>query len=163
MSYSVLTNNQNRNALIGIGSWYGDDQIGWRLIDELSQHPLPVAIELKKVRSPLEVLDQCGDLDWIGICDACHGAGPPGTLFHCIWPNESILHQPYQGTHDLSLHEVLQLGVQLEILPSEIHLWGIEVELFPTSEHAVCNWESELSRIAESLANDLRELFSTEA
>ena len=62
---------KTRNTIIiGLGSWHGDDQVGWQLVEWLCEHrkPMPLAIALEEPTRMIEYLDEC---EHLVIIDAC--------------------------------------------------------------------------------------------
>ena len=114
-------------CVIGVGSPHGDDQVGWLIADKLALRELH-QIRIDKVVSPLEILDRIDDLSWLGICDACHGAGQAGTWNRWTWPDVDIIQQEFAGSHGISLTAVLDLAARLGRLPPTVVIWGVEVE-----------------------------------
>ena len=114
-------------CVIGVGSPHGDDQIGWLIAERLMSQARQ-GTRIEKVVSPLEILDRMDQLDWLGICDACHGAGRAGTWRRWTWPNVEVIQQSFAGSHDISLTSVLELARRLDRLPRMVVIWGVEID-----------------------------------
>lgn len=113
-----------RTLLIGLGSPHGDDQAGWLVARELRRCGIP-AIEL---RSPIDLLDHLSRLERLLVCDACRGAGPPGSLHQWLWPAPRLAGIHFSGTHDVSLRAALELAAAMAMLPPTVIVWAIEIE-----------------------------------
>lgn len=111
--------------LAGLGSPYGDDQFGWRLVDALRQRRLS-GVGLVRLRSADELLDWLPGVVRLVVCDACQGAGAVGTWHRWRWPAAELSHVRSTGTHDLGLAAVLHLAERLGELPPEVAVWAVE-------------------------------------
>jgi hydrogenase maturation protease len=117
-----------RTVVVGIGSLHGDDQIGWRIADRLSQAIGP-SVEIYKARSPIELLDYVDRSDEVVICDGCRTDSAVGTVWCWNWPTEAIETCRFSGSHDLSLPAALELASQLGRLPRRVTIWGVNIAL----------------------------------
>jgi hydrogenase maturation protease len=115
-----------RTLIVGIGSPHGDDQLGWHVVDRLMDGPTRDQVQLRKAKSPADVLNWLSDIDILIVCDACYGLGPPGIARRWTWPTDELPRAEWSGTHDLSLPQVLALAQRLGRLPSDVIIWGIE-------------------------------------
>ena len=114
-----------RTLCVGIGSPYGDDQVGWRIVQELAQLQLP-GVEARQASSPSDVLDWLDQHDRLIICDACRGAGPVGSVHRWVWPCPSIAELRSATSHAIGIAETLSLAASLGRLPAEVVVWGVE-------------------------------------
>lgn len=118
--------------IVGIGSPHGDDQLGWRLADQLadalSRESLPREIEVRLARSPSKLSDWLAGVTRLIVCDACHGLGQPGDWRRFEWPTDDLALLKTTGSHDLSLPDVLRLADQLGRLPPDVVIWAIEAK-----------------------------------
>ena len=135
-------------CLIGVGRPHGDDQLGWLIADRLSNQD-GHRFKVEKVVTPLEILDRLENVDWLGICDACHGTGKSGTWKRWTWPDVAIIQQRFAGSHDFGLTAVLNLAARLGRLPRTVMIWGVEVE---TCEPAAAMSSTALA-VVEPVAN----------
>ena len=70
--------------LVGLGSAHGDDQVGWYVIDRLSesiQHRCGIAA--RRAVIPLDLLDWLDEVHTLHICDASVTSGAVDRL-HCF-------------------------------------------------------------------------------
>ena len=114
----------NQTLIIGLGSHHGADCLGWLVARAIRQ--LDSTLSVVETASPGDLLDWMPHARLI-VCDACQGAGEPGSLHHWRWPDVDLPRLKSSGTHDLSLADVLRLGESLENLPNQVDLWGIEL------------------------------------
>jgi hydrogenase maturation protease len=143
--------------VVGLGSPYGDDQVGWRLADAVRQRNAQ-EVAVRHARSALELLDWLGGVERLVICDACQGAGPVGSWRHWRWPSADL--QPLQslGSHDLGLASVLALAETLGRLPREVKIWAVEgISTVGAGPNANLSAEVELAvpRVAALITEEL--------
>lgn len=111
--------------IVGLGSHHGDDRAGWLIVDRLHDEGVPKD-NLRQMRHPAEILDVLDSARHLVICDACQGAGAVGTVHCWSWPTDRILPLRARGTHDMEIHDVLELARGLGMKPSAIEIWGVE-------------------------------------
>jgi hydrogenase maturation protease len=113
------------SCVVGLGSHHGDDQVGWLVLDRLQARGYPSEL-LIRARHPLDLLDRINASQTLLLCDACVGVGQPGTIQHFHWPTDRIAYTRPLGSHDLSLHDVLELGQCLGICPPSVRISTVE-------------------------------------
>lgn len=117
-----------RLLLLGIGSPFGDDNLGWRMLDALQERPLDLP--------GWEVCWQKVDRPGPGLLDRLQGADA-AVLIDAMWAGEGQaqvrllareqldhLTSP-TSTHALGVVETLALGERLQMLPERLHILGI--------------------------------------
>jgi hydrogenase maturation protease len=110
--------------IVGIGSPHGDDQVGWRLVHELSNLEQP-GFSAHAVSSPIDLLDRMDDCDALIVIDACDAGHPPGTVFVREWP--AVLEGERQtSSHALGVDSTLHLAKSLGKLPPRVLLFGVQ-------------------------------------
>ncbi len=112
--------------IIGIGSPFGDDQIGWQVLDALKDR-LPPDVELIKLDHPgtgliplLEAIHQ------VILIDAMQGGGAAGTIRH-FSHDEWADYQNGLSSHGVGVFDALMLAKELGVLPETVELYGIEI------------------------------------
>jgi hydrogenase maturation protease len=113
-----------RILIVGIGSDFGDDQLGVIVAKRLVSH-LP-GCKVIWLKSPLDLCDHLTNIERLYLVDACRGAGPPGTIVRHDWPSLAITGVRFSGTHDLDLVAALQITERVQGLPPFVTLWCIE-------------------------------------
>jgi len=117
-------------AIIGIGSPYGADQAGWRLIEMLEREPdlqsfTNVSLDFIKCMHPdMMLLDSLSGSDYAILIDAVQG-GLKGNVIQV--DKQEILENTRLSTHSLGVKEMLLLGSRLGSLPQDFAIIGIEV------------------------------------
>ena len=149
--------------LVGIGSPYGDDQIGWILADLLRDRCDDI-LEIRTTSVPLDLLNWIDGVRHLHIVDACDGEQEPGHLFRWNWSrnrnpkhefgtvagstrsrrgleygeSEPSLSDAFvlrgTGTHDFDVMSVFRLAEQLGQSPPCVSIWGVQTERFDDSE-----------------------------
>lgn len=126
--------------LVGIGSPFGDDRVGWeiaRRVEELASGELATGeLAVRCARAPAELLNWLEGVDRMEICDAV-ASGAAGSLHCWSWPSPEIELAPFRGSHDLGLPAVLALAAALGRLPREVRIWGIGIEPPPAATDAL--------------------------
>ncbi|MCA1805170.1 MAG: hypothetical protein LC646_07505 [Xanthomonadaceae bacterium] len=119
-----------RVQVIGIGSPYGADRLGWLAIEQLEANRFSAAfppgmVQLQSCPSPaqLPALLQPGTA--VLLIDALQGR-PPGEIQRLSW--QELAQAPLMsGSHGLGLREILPLIEVLYSRPERITLLGIGV------------------------------------
>jgi len=128
--------NETTTLVVGLGSAHGDDQIGWQVAEEVNAlligSPSITGIAVRKAKSPLDLLnwlDESNDftVQRLLVCDACYGAGKPGTVFRWEWPTDQLECLRFSGSHDFGLVDVFRLAEKLDRLPPHVIIWGIQI------------------------------------
>ena len=121
----------NSIAIIGIGSPYGADQTGWQLVEMLKHDPALQALTKGRAgfstcpHPGLMLLDSMSGSDYSILIDAVEG-GRRGNVI-LVGKHELLEDAANLSTHNLGVKEVLLLGNQLNSLPQQIDLIGVEV------------------------------------
>lgn len=120
--------------IIGVGSPFGDDQVGWLVIDAIQKQVtstpfLEEFIYLEKLDRPqLNLLANIKNANLVILIDAVvTSAAPIGTLWH--FTQQDIANKnAFISTHGIGIMETLALGEALGNLPENILLYGIEID-----------------------------------
>lgn len=120
-------------AVLGVGSAHGDDQIGWLLIDYLSQRPLADAIVLEKLSAPGASLVECFQrYDRLLVIDACQIGAAAGEYVLMPDAADYLLSADTQrigfSSHAFSVVEACQLANQLQLPLPQVSLFLVQIE-----------------------------------
>lgn len=119
-----------RLALLGVGSPFSDDTLGWELLDALEHRGLDIRgskLSFTRVDRPgLGLLSYLEDLDAAVILDALQSNGEPGAL-HILEARDLEWSGICLSGHALGVGEALALGEKLGMLPRRLYLLGIEM------------------------------------
>lgn len=131
----MTTNSASKTVhgvIIGIGSPFGDDRLGWDVVNWLQQHPQSIPIECAEF--PVIALDRPGAalITYLQgkqvaiIIDALRAGLPLGCLR--IYTAEELMdsNQPV-SSHGFGLRETLTLAQALDKLPPYLYVIGMEI------------------------------------
>lgn len=150
-----------KRLIIGLGSHHGDDQIGWKLAEELGRL---TGIPFRQAAVPADILLWLAGIDELYICDASQNAGHPGKLHQWIFQSEQhplhdvlaeleMLHSI--NTHQMSLPATLTVGQRLKMLPPYIVIWAIEGAAFSVGQSVSQELTDQLPDLVNRLAGVL--------
>ena len=146
--------------VLGIGSPFGDDQLGWKAVD-LFQKQKDLQPFLLVGRLSFECCDRPGPalLDYMNgvstvfLIDAVKSHSPLGTI-HRYKEDEIESNCKTFSSHGFGLAEAIQLGRVLDVLPKNLILYGIEVGDL-TSESLTPVIESALIPLVEQMTDEI--------
>lgn len=119
--------------VIGIGSPYGNDTLGWRVIDTLKQqHRLttsPLArVELIETDRPgINLIQMFQGADFVILVDAIVGEHNHGEVMR-ISKEQLILAQGSISSHDFDVASAIAIADKLGELPMKIEIFGLAVD-----------------------------------
>lgn len=115
--------------IIGIGSPFGDDQVGWEAIRRLQQRlPATAAVQLIALDRPgCGLIQTFRDADCCWLIDALGTPGPAGRYLQPGLGELASHCAPVAGAHGWGLLETLQLATTLGMLPSRLELHCITI------------------------------------
>jgi len=112
--------------VIGLGSPYGDDQVGWRVI-ELLRAIVPTQIDLVALDRPgAALVNWMQGVDHLVLVDALCSGAVPGSVVS-LTPEDLATGSPRLSSHDLALSDTLRLAETLGQLPTRIDIYAIEL------------------------------------
>ena len=117
--------------LIGIGSPFGADDVGWRIIEQLrdSVRLKPFSSQLtfeQSDRPGASLLAMLEGKEVVMLIDAMVSGGVPGTvkLFHA---DELAEVTGLLSSHGFGVRDALALGKTLGVLPARLQVAGVEI------------------------------------
>lgn len=115
-------------TVIGLGSPFGDDQVGWWIAERLRQRvPPSIARVLIRDRPGTSVLEEIAGGPAAMLIDAAHTGAAAGTI-QCLSPAEIEPRAGVWSSHDMRLGESLCLGRALGILPADLRLYLVSID-----------------------------------
>lgn len=114
-----------RTLCVGIGSPHGDDQVGWRIMEQVDRMCIP-DVQVRRAASPIDLLDWVQACGRLIVCDACRGAGGVGSVHRWNWPCPSFAELQTATSHAFGLDATLRLAAKLGRLPAEVVVWAVE-------------------------------------
>lgn len=178
------TNQNARTLVVGIGSSHGDDQAGWKVIEQLERLQLP-GIELRQATVPHDIVDWLGGKLALHIIDGCLNND-------CVNPSNDLTHQRFEmvedakdkmsrlqfmdsrqrpsaiaidqrpiplrsaGSHQIDVFTVLELATCLKRLPRHVVLWAIPGQHFGPGNAITVGCENAIASCVEHLSRELR-------
>lgn len=135
-----------RTAIIGIGSPFSQDRLGWRVVDCLRKKTtLGSNIKLFSCDRPgTLLLDYFKEVDCAVLIDAVEG-GVCGNMV-CIDKSQLLQKEVIYSSHQFGVAEALALGDALKVLPSQLVLYGVMLGDGPAS---CCIAENIVARLAD--------------
>jgi Ni,Fe-hydrogenase maturation factor len=178
------TNNvRDKTLVVGIGSPHGDDQAGWKVIEQLELRRLP-GVELRRAAVPHDLIDWIGEHTELHIIDGCatsdragHSEGQCHERFAMVGDATggvrslqfkdsrratsftTSLERPLQlrsvGSHHIDVFAVLELAACLDLLPEAVVVWAIPGEQFSPCAGLTILCERAISSCVEQLSREL--------
>lgn len=141
---------------VGLGSFHGDDQVGWSIAELLHQ------AEVVPVRSaivPADLLHWLDGLDELILCDACIGQSDAGTVHRLVWQQgkgfSEVMQLRSSNSHQLSVPEVLHLAESLGVLPAKVVVYAVEARDFGEGQPLSSELQKVLPAIIQQLVREL--------
>ena len=116
-----------RTAIVGIGSYHTQDQLGWLVCDRLIDQDLLSKCEIIKCTTPAELPEVLGQFQKTIILDAClvsDGEGSIKTISMDELANNLLFQQ---SSHGMGVTEALMLCKALKCLPASLTLLALGI------------------------------------
>lgn len=148
--------------IIGIGSPFGDDRLGWLALERFRQErwaeSYPGRVTLLTLNRPgLGLLHAMRGADAVFLVDGVRSGAPPGTLHRLRgfgWaPAEASL-----SSHGLGVAAAIRLADALGQLPRHLVLLGIEIANCHAAAALSRSTEQSLPELVRALAEELYRL-----
>ena len=125
---SVVSKVDKPLRIIGIGSPFGADRIGWRVAEYLARSVrLPKTFEvLTRDRPGVMLLNDMHGVERVVLVDAVCSNRVSGQVRH-LTVDDAIAHYKLFSSHGFGVGEALSLGRVLGELPRELTIFGIEI------------------------------------
>lgn len=135
------------DRVLGLGSPYGDDQVGWRVAQRLAERG-DVSATVVALPNPTQTLDYFEGALRLVIVDGCQSGAAPGTIYRWKWPEAPLAPRQMRSTHGVELDAALRLAQSLQWALPQVVLYCIECEscrlgedLTPAVAHAAVKLE----------------------
>ncbi|NOZ55111.1 MAG: hydrogenase maturation protease [Gammaproteobacteria bacterium] len=129
-----------KTLIVGLGSPYGDDQVGWMACERLKMEigHLPAMKFVICDRSGIEWMTKLSSAGQVIFIDAMRSGKKPGTVRKIDLSTAEWSEYPARlSSHGINIKDAIDVAQSLGELPEIISAWGIELEQ--------CNYESGLS------------------
>lgn len=115
--------------VLGVGSPFGDDQLGWRLVaafeslgDETGLDCMALALD----RPGAGLIHALTGARGAILVDALQGMGNPGRI-HCLAAADLLQSGGCFSSHGFGVAEALGLAAELDLLPQHFRVLGVEM------------------------------------
>lgn len=118
--------------VLGIGSPFGDDQLGWNVINILQKYDNLKKINSDKLqliccdRPGMSLLELMRDASTVFLIDAVKTGAEPGTLHRFKNQAIEVVDTPL-SSHAFGIADAIKMGHALHDLPLNVFLYGIEI------------------------------------
>jgi len=130
-----------KTLVVGFGSPFGDDRIGWDVIDELERHlkqnpDLDVTL-FKSKGSGFDWLNVAADAEQAIFVDAVKSNKQPGYIHHIRFDENTITSElPTFSSHGVALVDVIHLTRNAELFSQPVAFYGVEIPDQISAKHA---------------------------
>jgi hydrogenase maturation protease len=111
--------------VVGVGSPHGDDQVGWRLAEDLAGET-GAGLEAAVLVDPIDLLSHLDGCETLIVLDVCRTGRSPGTVTCLTWPDSRLEMTGGRSTHGFGVASVLSLADALGRLPPSVVLFAVE-------------------------------------
>nr|WP_255666671.1 MULTISPECIES: hydrogenase maturation protease [unclassified Legionella] len=146
--------------VLGIGSPFGDDQAGWKVIEILKQQIVlpskvaPYVMIESHDRPGIRLLELINNAHTVFLIDAIKSNNVIGTIHR--FNKDDILEPANQfSTHGIGVWQALQLASALNTLPNNIILYGIEIDAIVLDSTLSPCVQSAVEQLAGQLKKEL--------
>lgn len=121
-----------RIKIIGVGSPFADDRLGWVVAEKLQTLHVPDNTEqqisvLSLDRPGPSLISQWREADAVIVIDAVRSGTEPG-MVHCLDASAIDVAPETSSSHGFGVATAIELARALDKLPQQIYLCGIEMD-----------------------------------
>ncbi|MCU0835259.1 MAG: hydrogenase maturation protease [Chromatiaceae bacterium] len=144
-------------TVIGLGSPFGDDRVGWRVVELLSRRLAPALARVLPLDRPgPALLEALGGRAEAVLIDGAATGRPLGSIHRLCAAEVAASGARTDSGHGLGLAETLQLGRALGILPPRLTVYVVSID--PTDTvHPDARLTKEVEAAAVRLARELEQ------
>lgn len=147
--------------VVGIGSPFGDDQLGWRVADLLQKNPALQIYLANKLdvqlsdRPGLTLLNEMRNTHTLYVIDAVKTKNKQVGRIHRM--NDQLLsaESGFLSTHGFGLKQAIDLAKALQCLPHKTIIYGIEINEIDYQESISQPIEMVCQDLAQKIAQEL--------
>ncbi len=150
--------NQKKTLVIGVGNILkGDDGLGVRIAEILSQKKIPPGVKVEEAGTPgIDLLYSFGGWQKVIIVDAVQMGEKPGSWKRFSGQDVRLI----ASGRGLSLHEtdipsVLELAQALNLLPNEMIIYGVEPQDLSNVEKLSPPVEAIINVVADQILSEI--------
>lgn len=148
-------------SVIGIGSPFGNDTIGWQVIHTLRRQHTPSAVQpdqlelIETDRPGINLIQMLQGKRFVILIDALLNAQRHGEVI-CLDKAQIIESQKYLSSHSLDVASAITLGDKLGVLPKKLSIMGIAID--PKLNDPIP--DSAIHALAELVNHSIKEYFA---
>ncbi len=144
-------------AIIGVGNLHrGDDGVGARVVDVVSQHHLPQTKVIALDGEGTALLQEWRGATHVIVVDAATSGRPTGTVTrYAMTDGEFTVRERLQSTHGLGVAEAIILAQTLGELPAHLTLYAVEAERFELGSGLSPEVEAAICPVAEQICHEV--------
>lgn len=148
----------NPIRIFGIGSPFGDDRLGWDIIQNLQHHKkiMPLLTNLLYLeacdRPGLRLVNLMTGAKVVILIDAVKSGLTVGTI-HQLYNEEIEQIYPAMSTHSIGIGYALRLARELNSLPKQIIFYGIEIKEAIFHTHYSIEIKQAIATVENTLSN----------
>ena len=147
--------------IVGIGSPFGDDQIGWAVIETLTESGmldrfLPGRVDAICCGHEAGLLTQVATVRKAIVIDAMRSSSPVGSV-HKIAIEDVLPESSLLSSHRIGIAQAISLGRALSMLPPTLILYGIEIR-DTASDEIHPDVRAAIAQVLHAIALDLATL-----
>lgn len=122
----------NPIKVLGIGSPFGDDQVGWNVAEALKQHlsvysDISTYVHIETIDRPgIRLIELIRTFNTVFLIDAVKSSSALGTI-HQFTKEDIIDCAPRLSTHNISILQALHMANALNELPHQLLFYGVEI------------------------------------
>lgn len=144
--------------VIGIGSPFGEDQLGWHIVDAMEQGCyLPFTLRqhisfIKADRPGVNLLELMRDSQTVIVIDAMMSGSPPGTIRR-LEETEIATETTLLSSHGFNIAAALALARALDQMPARFVLYGVEIDKADTFD--CLEADSRINKFARKISAEI--------
>ncbi|WP_404362708.1 hydrogenase maturation protease [Marinobacter sp.] len=122
--------------VLGIGSPFGDDQVGWRLVADLGALGVATGWDCTALaldRPGTGLIHAMAGAQGVILVDALENRGKPGCI-HSLSVDDLMQCDNRFSSHGFGVAEALGLAVELGLLPPHFMILGVEMSEGPLAD-----------------------------
>lgn len=152
-----------RVRVIGIGSPFGDDRIGWDAVEAMAADGLFARFPAGAVEACCcdstcgRLLALLSGIDAAILVDAMHSGAVPGALRR-LDASRLVAQRGRVSSHGFGLANTLALGRALDLLPATVIVYGIEAQGSEMGAAPDAKLPDAMPALLRNIASDLRAL-----
>ena len=145
-------------CVVGLGGMFGDDRVGWCVIDRLRTlvtNRRLASIKLELASTPADLLEIVERQMHLILVDACGGLGAAGNIVRVTWPSQRIEHMRHRWGHNITLDQALNIARSMGNSPAVCELWCIEGARFEFGQPLLPEVDFAASQVAAEILESI--------